>query len=210
MQQVLTKNSNCIDIGCHKGEIMDKIIQLSPNGQHFGFEPLPDLFENLQQKYIQQDKVKILPYALSTEKGTSEFVYVKSNPAYSGIRQRKFDRPNEELEKIQVGKERLDALVPEDLPIQLIKIDVEGGEYDVLKGAEKLIKHWKPHIIFEHGLGAADCYGTKPEMIFDLLLEFGLKISNLDQYLLQKPSLSKSEFSEQFYNGTHYYFIAHP
>lgn len=210
MQKVLKNDSNCIDIGCHKGEIMDKILELAANGQHYGFEPLPDFYNNLLAKYKARKNISILPYALSNEAGETEFVYVKSNPAYSGIRQRKFDRAHEDLQKIKVEKAKLGEIVPADMPIHLIKIDVEGGEYGVLQGAEEILRKWQPYIIFEHGLGAADCYNTKPEMIFDLLLSYGLNISNLDQYLLEKASLTKSEFCAQFQQGVHYYFIAHP
>ncbi|MEX0813056.1 MAG: FkbM family methyltransferase [Chitinophagales bacterium] len=210
MQKLLNANSNCIDIGCHKGEILDKIIEFSPNGNHFGFEPLPNFYKRLVERYKSNGKISILPHALSNEKGETEFTYVKSNPAYSGIRKRKFDRNKEETEKIKVEKAALDDLIDPDLPIHFIKIDVEGGELGVLQGAKKTIEKWQPHIIFEHGLGAADCYGTKPEMLFDFISACDLKISNLDAYLCGKPALEKENFCQQFYNGIHYYFLAHP
>ena len=34
-------------------------------------------------------------------------------------------------------------------PLSLLKIDVEGGELDVLVGAEKLISKWRPAIAIE-------------------------------------------------------------
>lgn len=209
MKSVLQHNSNCIDIGCHKGEILDSIITLCPNGKHIGFEPLPDFFKNLELRYQNNKDIKILPFALSNDVGESEFVFVKTNPAYSGIRQRKYDSPNEKTEKIKVKKDTLDNSIPPDIPIQLIKIDVEGGEYEVLEGARNTIQKWKPYIIFEHGLGAADYYNTSPEKLFELISEFGMKISNLDQFLLKEPVLNKIEFSNQFKQGIHYYFLAH-
>lgn len=42
MRLVLENNSNCVDVGCHKGEILDEVIKLAPEGLHFAFEPLPD------------------------------------------------------------------------------------------------------------------------------------------------------------------------
>lgn len=38
----LKNNSNAIDAGCHKGEILDLILKHAPNGKHFAFEPIPD------------------------------------------------------------------------------------------------------------------------------------------------------------------------
>ncbi len=51
IQKICGDNSNCIDVGCHKGEILDLIRSASPNGMHFGFEPIPDLYEALVKKY---------------------------------------------------------------------------------------------------------------------------------------------------------------
>jgi len=41
MKGLLRADSNCIDIGCHKGEILREMLKYAPNGQHFAFEPLP-------------------------------------------------------------------------------------------------------------------------------------------------------------------------
>ncbi len=91
----------------------------------------------------------------------------------------------------------------------MIKIDVEGAELEVLKGATETIKRCKPVIVFEHGLGASDHYGTTPDLIFDLVSGCGLKISTMYNWLHGNPELNKSSFSEQFYKKINYYFIAH-
>jgi FkbM family methyltransferase len=46
-----------------------------------------------------------------------------------------------------VGCARLDALV--DVPVAVLKIDVEGHEMAVLEGAEKLIETYRPAILLE-------------------------------------------------------------
>ena len=51
--QYLSYNSNTIDIGCHKGEILDLFLRKSPKGRHFGFEPLPHLYSYLKNKYYR-------------------------------------------------------------------------------------------------------------------------------------------------------------
>ncbi|MBT8384910.1 MAG: hypothetical protein KJO83_04270, partial [Bacteroidia bacterium] len=47
----LVETSNCLDIGCHKGEILDQILAVSNKGKHYGFEPIPDLYNYLNKKY---------------------------------------------------------------------------------------------------------------------------------------------------------------
>jgi hypothetical protein len=56
----------------------------------------------------------------------------------------------------------------------MIKIDVEGAELLLIRGARETIAKNKPVIVFEHGLGGADSYGHTPEQVFDLLIDCGL------------------------------------
>ncbi len=208
ISKVCEKNSSCIDVGCHKGEVLDIMLQYAPNGTHFGFEPIPDMYKALTEKY--GENCHFFDVALSDKKGETTFNHVLSNPAYSGIQKRKYDRPNEEDTSIKVQMDSLDNLIPKDAKIDLIKIDVEGGELGVLKGAKELIDRCKPVIVFEHGLGAADVYGTKPEQIYELLSqEYGMCVSLMKNWLTAKPKLEKAEFCRQFNEGENHYFIGY-
>jgi len=209
LQRVLYSDSNCIDIGCHKGEILDLFIKDAQYGKHLGFEPIPELFIFLSQKYGKN--CLIYPFALSDHEGKSSFNFVKNASAYSGIKQRTYDIDNPQIEKIEVEVKCLDDVISLDIPIRFIKIDVEGGEFDVLKGAKRTILKNKPFILFEFGIGASDHYGTKPEDIFDLLVyNCGLNISLLSKWLYSAQPLQLTEFSEIYYSKKEYYFLAHP
>lgn len=72
------------------------------------------------------------------------------------MKERKYEKSDEVIEKIDVKTDRMDNVIPITLPISLIKIDVEGAEYQVLKGATGILEKQRPVIIFEHGLGASD------------------------------------------------------
>jgi hypothetical protein len=64
-------------------------------------------------------------------------------------------------------------------------------------------------VIFEHGLGASDIYGTTPRQMFQFFESCGLRISIMRDWLKQKAPLTQAAFEEQFYSGKNYYFIAH-
>ncbi len=132
----LAEDSNCIDVGCFKGEILDLMQSAAPKGQHYGIEPVGVQAEYLNKKYADVDNCHIINIAASDEKGTSNFNYVSSNPAYSGLRKRDYDRPNEIDATIQVETNLLDHVIPKNVAINLIKIDVEGAELQVLQGAQ--------------------------------------------------------------------------
>jgi FkbM family methyltransferase len=205
---VLKKHSNGIDIGCHKGEILDLFLNFAPGGLHYAFEPLPGFYKNLTLKYNDKNVV-LHNIALSNTSGETEFTFVKNNPAYSGFMERDYDNKKVEIEKIKVQMAKLDDIIPEGLKIDLIKIDVEGAELQVLEGAINTIKNRRPTIVFEHGLGASDFYKTTPEQIFSLLhQQCGLNLYTLKSFTSNKKILSQEAFSEKFYQRKEYYFVA--
>lgn len=58
MSRILNRTSNCVDVGCHKGDILRQMMALAPDGVHYGFEPLPDHAERLQRDF---PKANIFP-----------------------------------------------------------------------------------------------------------------------------------------------------
>ena len=208
MKQIIKRDSNCIDIGCHKGEILDKILRLAPLGAHFAFEPIPHYFDKLKNKYSKN--VTVYPYALFSEEGETPFQFVKNDPAYSGIKKRRYDTKTPEIEEITVEMKTLDSLIPKEIKIDFIKIDVEGAEFGVLKGAEKLLKKDKPTVIFECGLGASDYYNTNPDDLFSFIeSHLEMQVNTFDRFLKKKDPLSQKEFKYYFDSGKEYYFVAY-
>jgi len=207
MASVLERDSVCIDVGASTGALLRHMCELAPAGRHLAFEPRPGAAEHLQAQF---PTVRVYAVALAAEAGESEFTLVASNPAYSGLRPRRYDRP-EKLETITVPVCRLDDLVPDDLPITFMKIDVEGGEVGVVNGALKTLRRCKPLVAFEHGGGWATAnYGTHSGMLYDLLASAGLQISLLDDWMNRRPPLSVERFIASIETDHEYFFLAHP
>jgi len=183
------------------------MLKYAPNGKHFAFEPIPYLFRELENNY--KTNANLFPFALSNKEGESSFQLVKNAPAYSGIKKRRYDISNPEIEEIKVELKKLDDIVPQEDKISLIKIDVEGGEFDVLKGAIKILKRDKPIIIFECGKGASDFYGTNPKELYSFITsEIGMNIFTLQSFINKNKALNNDQFVEYFDNNKEYYFVA--
>lgn len=209
LKKSLKSHHNCIDIGCHKGEILDLMLTYAPEGKHYGFEPIPSLFETLATKY--RKVATIYPYALSDQSGTTQFNFVKNAPAYSGIKERKYDVKHPEIEKIEVQVKTLDDVIPQEHPIHFIKIDVEGGEFGVLKGARQILKRYHPIVLFECGKGGSDYYGTEPSALYEFMnKEVDLKIYTLKSFIKKEPPLNSNQFINHFESNKEYYFVAAP
>jgi FkbM family methyltransferase len=209
LKQICRPDSSCVDVGCHKGEMLDLILKFAPQGQHYCFEPLPNYFQELTTKNYPAN-CHFFDVALSNVTGSTSFNYVVSNPPYSGIKQRRFDRPHEDVQLITVQTALLDDILPADTPVDFIKIDVEGAEMLVLEGAVKTLSRSQPVVVFEHGLGGSDIYGTTPSQLFDFFEKLNYSVGLMRDFLAKKPPLSKNGFEKQFYESKNYYFIAYP
>ena len=205
IKKVVSPNSVCVDVGCHKGEILDLIFKESKQ-KHFAFEPIPALNQTLTKKY--GESINLFNCALSDKEGETTFNYVKNAPAYSGIKQRKYSIANPEIEKITVPLKMMDEVIANTRNIDFIKIDVEGAELSVLKGAKKIIQQHQPIIIFECGLGASDFYGTTPEDVFIFFQNIGMKLFLLKKWINNQEHLQEDEFVNIFNKNKEYYFLA--
>ncbi|MEX2484454.1 MAG: FkbM family methyltransferase [Brumimicrobium sp.] len=205
IRKYLNNNSNCIDVGCHKGEILDLLLNQCSNGHHFAFEPIPAFFNALKNKY--QNESTILPYALGEENGIDSFQYVVNAPAYSGLKKRDYDNIEPQIEEIEVQIKTMDDCIPANASIDFIKIDVEGGEFGVLKGSKRILSTDKPLLLFEFGVGASDFYNTHPEEFFEYLSSFGYKIYALDAFIKSENHYSKRQFVQCYREKQEYYFV---
>jgi len=207
MKRNIKQNTNCIDIGSHRGEILDLMLTYAPRGKHFAFEPIPELYEALKKKFAE--KALVFPYALSDTEGLATFQFVKNAPAYSGLKKRKYVVSCPNIEEIEVEVKTLDKVIPLDVEIGFIKIDVEGAEFSVLKGAKELLIRNKPTILFECGKGASDYYGTDPLDVFDFITkEVSLKIFTLSSFIKSKIPLDRTAFGACYSTNREYYFVA--
>ncbi|HWI74459.1 MAG TPA: FkbM family methyltransferase [Baekduia sp.] len=198
----LAPDANCVDVGAHSGDVLDDIVRIAPRGRHIGFEPLPDLAEQLQRRH---PNVCVRAVALSDAGGTATFTHVLDRPGWSGFKPRPTpDGAAARTQTITVPTERLDDALPDDYVPALIKIDVEGAELQVLQGARGTLAAHQPLVVFEHGLGSADHYGTRPEQVHDLLTQLGYRVFDLQGH----GPYTRTVFMETFHTSARVNFLA--
>lgn len=137
-----------IDIGAHIGKFTIKLAKaLNKKGKVISIEPDAFNFALLKEN-IRLNKLKnIIPkkIACSDSDGIKSFYLGEHG---SGGHSLKSTRGSTE---VSVKTSKLDSIISE-LNLNradLIKIDVEGAESEVLKGAEKTLRKFRPKIIFE-------------------------------------------------------------
>lgn len=208
MRRHLMPDSNCIDVGAHRGTILAEMVQLAPRGTHFAFEPVPEHSQYLVRSFPM---VQVHQLALSNVRQQTTFVHDRHHPTRSSFRRNSGSDAAEDLQTITVQTDLLDNVIPSTLPIRLIKIDVEGAEYQVLQGAFNTIRTNRPVIIFEHTFEAEEIYGASSEAIYDFLtVDCGLQISLLGKWLQHGKPMTRDAFKAAVSEGLTLYFMAHP
>ncbi len=189
MKGVISSGMNCMDVGCHLGSVLDKIVRLSPHGRHIAVEPLAYKAAWLRRKFPTVDVHQI---ALGDENGSVDFFF---NPRMSGFSSLRGHKPAGTVERTTVACKRLDDIVSSDWPIGFLKIDVEGGELLVLRGARRMIAENRPIILFECTRGGLLKFGFSPNQVFSFFAdELGYRVFVIRDWLSGSAPLRLSDF----------------
>ncbi len=185
-------SSNFLDVGANRGLFLKGIERIAPLGHHVAYEPLPHLCAELVRRF---PAVEVRQRALSDHEGELPFVQVLDK-GYQGLS--RFAQSGSDVsfpldglhtEIITVRTERLDDHLPEGWLPDFVKIDVEGSEMAVLRGAVQTFRKAKPVIAFEHAH-----HGEASGEIYELLCdEIGLRLFDLDGH----GPLDRSQFLEE-------------
>ena len=162
-QQVARRKGHYFDIGCNIGITSVMMSQmLGTDGEVWSFEPLPETVNRACATFALNNvkNVSLFPIALGSENGT---LNVYSTPGHSDVVSAVGDKAQGAV-AVPVKCMTLDSLLAEKQAgfreIGLLKIDVEGYELSVLRGARKVLAEKRPDILYEYNppmLQAAQC-----------------------------------------------------
>ena len=139
LQMISPAGGTAVDVGANVGLHTLALAQaIGPAGKLHAFEAEPRLEpflrRTLQANGLHQVELKIL--AIGAEHGEAMF-HVARTIGHSSLYA--LGSPSEVREEVKVQLRPLDELIPETPKVDVIKIDVEGAELDVIKGAEKTL-----------------------------------------------------------------------
>lgn len=169
-QYLFTEIKSFVDIGANNGYYYSlQAAKFGINEIH-SFEPNPKILTHLYKNIYEnnfQEVIKVYEIALSNLRLTN-LTLAANRGANSRIVRKK--RMRDEILKVSTRKfDDLDITLTSPT---LIKIDVEGYELDVLKGANKFVEQTRPYIILEINNA--------------LLMEYGTNMKDIENYFLLK------------------------
>lgn len=138
---------NCIDVGTKNGYLSLRMAGLAPDGCTLGFEADPlnyrQSLDNLRLNSLRNVSIQNVGLGERKARGIME-TRIKANRGGNRIAQGETNGPEVQIEKLD-DVLRLENVVSVDL----IKIDVEGYELKVLRGAADTLRKFKPILFVE-------------------------------------------------------------
>jgi FkbM family methyltransferase len=194
-QRLLGQESNAVDVGAHIGSFLSLVAKQAPKGQHIAFEPSRGKSEWLKKRF---PTVEVIASAVGDENGTAFFIEDLEKPGFSHLEFKRSvlsSRQKVRTRAYQVSVRRLDDVLL-NRQINLIKLDIEGGELLALRGARRTIEQWQPSIIFECGPESQfQKTGGSRFAVFEFVTAtLGYNIYTFSDFLFKKGSLNSDEF----------------
>jgi FkbM family methyltransferase len=136
-----------IDVGTNYGQFARTARRLLPEAQIYAFEPIPDCFQHTTRAFAGDRNFKIHNVALGERKGVANFTVASVDTGASSLLpvsagQKKYFPQTLQSHTIEVPIDTLDNVMStEQLRAPyLLKIDVQGYEYQVLSGGLKTLQ----------------------------------------------------------------------
>jgi FkbM family methyltransferase len=179
MTEHLPPNGTFIDVGAHIGYYSLKAAGVvGPNGHVLAVEPNPQTLPKLRANIDASDAraVGVWPVACAGSETTLEFYAApRSNTGESSLSKENASQDSPATAKYSVRARPLDAIVKEAKldRVDVVKIDVEGAEFEVLKGAVQTLADYHPVLIIEVDESQLKAMGTSTQELTQFLASHG-------------------------------------
>lgn len=148
------------DIGANIGQTVVKYTRFFPESRIYSFEPFPDSFQKLRRRFEENSLVEAVQFAISNKVSKRKF-YVNQNsvtnsllPTVDDIEYVDYwcDKPNDvrNITTIEVPVTTIDEFCKQNSidELQIVKMDIEGGELMALEGATEKLNQEAISLIF--------------------------------------------------------------
>lgn len=184
-----------VDVGAHIGSVVAEVKRHRPDARVVAFEAIPEKAVRLRAKFRD---IRVECCALSDREGTSSFFIDLAQSGYSSLAEGR-----ENVQEIEVPLRRLDGF---GITADVVKIDVEGAELGVLRGATAMLERSRPVVMFESA--PEELLGYDKASLWAFLDDLGYAIYVPNRLAHQAPGLTLEGFvdSHQYPRRTTNYF----
>lgn len=176
-RELVDFGDTCLDIGANYGWYTTLFASVvKGQGQVHSFEPVPVTFAELKRNHELMGSpanVKINNVALGDEPGTITMNFFEGEPTGHASIATKGATPSDSFECPMIT---LDSYLAENKigKVDFVKVDIEGAELMMLKGATRLFTGEKlPIILMEMALAQSANFGYVPNDLIQFIAEHG-------------------------------------
>ena len=205
------KISKLIDVGSHKGEFLENFLKFKTTKTIYAFEPQIDVYNFLNKKFKKHKNIKKINIALDSKVGkkkihinklslTSTLSTTNNKSFFLKIKKLLLQNNKNYIKSYFVKTSSIDIFFRNiNLKDSLLKIDVEGFEYNVLLGSKKLLQKIG-YIIIEKqfsnlhkGCNFNLCHNFLLKNKFKLIKKFKFPLMNFEDRLYLNTSFKKND-----------------
>lgn len=177
LPELLRDVRSFVDIGSSLGQYAYFADKILADSDIFCIEPDPFKVRRLRElvadwQKTSTNRLHVIDKAVSDTMGSHTFFAPVNHRSSGGLFA--LEKPAEWSGRIEsiVDCVTLDSLFP-DLDVDLVKIDVEGGEFRVLSGASNILKAAQARFLVEVAPWGDLERGHKPSSVFRLMAHYG-------------------------------------
>ena len=203
------KISMLIDVGSHKGEFLENFLKFKKVKNIYAFEPQVDVYNTLNKKFKKRKNIKKINIALDSKVGkkklhisalslTSTLRTTNNKSFFLKIKKLLLQNDKNFIKSYLVKTSTIDVFFKNiNLKDSLLKIDVEGFEYNVLLGSKKSLQKIGYVIIekqfsnLHKGYNFNLCHNFLLKEKFKLVKKFKFPLMNFEDRLYLNTSFKK-------------------
>ena len=164
LKSIKSKKTVIFDVGANKGQSVERFRNYLPKAKIYSFEPYVPVFEILKEKEKKDQNLKCFNFGLGSTKGIFPF-YRNPDSGSNSFYKINIKRESFALSNSKVGKKNHNITTPKEVlefnskttvsvdtlnnfckkqgikKIDILKIDTQGFEAEVLKGASNMLKN---------------------------------------------------------------------
>jgi FkbM family methyltransferase len=181
LKSAIEPGMTVVEAGAHMGFVtMQSARATGPTGRVFAFEANPRAVPLIERNLAANgldDRVTVVPLGLADVAGRHAF-YLSGGGDTSSLRE-----PEGESERIEITVTTLDTWLDPAVPVDVVKLDIEGGEVAALRGMRETLARAAPGltVFAECNPAMLERFGSSSAELFEALRGHGLDVRWIDE-----------------------------
>ena len=202
LKKILSENNIIIDVGANVGQKTDLFLSLKKNSRILLFEPYKKYFKILKNKYSNNKNIKLFNIGVGNLNKIMPFYFTKTREHQYAF---SYKKANYLDKKENISIVTIDKFLTNINP-HIIKIDVEGLEFEVLQGAYNTIKRSSPYCFLEvTNITYSKCYDFFKRLNYNIYIyEFFIfkdtKLGWTDSNVIKSNPYKYSFYDNKFFS----------